>query len=182
MAQIFHHSTNTIARVSIYGAVIVVGLLGFALNVVNQTSYVTEVHNARPAARAVQPQASRRRTRSRLPLLPFLGRGFLLRGHAPDADLHDLPFADLDQRRNARAGSRQLPRFQAHFLDARQRRSRFRLFQSQHSRGQGRRLHHLPRSRRGNEHHLARRDPLHALVPGLPHRSGEISAAALRSL
>jgi hypothetical protein len=48
MAQIFHHSTNTIARVSIYGAVIVIGLLGFALNVVNQTSYVTEVHNARP--------------------------------------------------------------------------------------------------------------------------------------
>ncbi|MBZ5660529.1 MAG: cytochrome c family protein [Acidobacteriia bacterium] len=48
MAQIFHHSTNTIARVSIYGAVIIVGLLGFALNVVNQTSYVTEVHNARP--------------------------------------------------------------------------------------------------------------------------------------
>ena len=48
MAQIFHHSTNTIARVSIYGAVIVIALLGFALNVVNQTSYVTEVHNARP--------------------------------------------------------------------------------------------------------------------------------------
>ena len=48
MAQIFHHSTNTIARVSIYGAVILIGLLGFAINVVNQTSYVTEVHNARP--------------------------------------------------------------------------------------------------------------------------------------
>ena len=48
MAQIFHHSTNTIARVSIYGAVIIVGLLGFALNVVNQTSYVTEVNVARP--------------------------------------------------------------------------------------------------------------------------------------
>jgi Cytochrome c7 and related cytochrome c/Class III cytochrome C family len=48
MAQIFHHSTNTIARVSIYGAVIIIALLGFAVNVVNQTSYVTEVHNARP--------------------------------------------------------------------------------------------------------------------------------------
>jgi len=48
MAQIFHHSTNTIARVSIYGAVILIALLGFAVNVVNQTSYVTEVHNARP--------------------------------------------------------------------------------------------------------------------------------------
>jgi len=48
MAQIFHHSTNTIARVSIYGAVILVAILGYAVNVVNQTSYVTEVHNARP--------------------------------------------------------------------------------------------------------------------------------------
>ncbi len=48
MAQIFHHSTNTIARVSIYGAVILIAILGYAVNVVNQTSYVTEVHTARP--------------------------------------------------------------------------------------------------------------------------------------
>ncbi len=48
MGQIFHRSTNTIARVSIYGAVILIGVLGYAVDVVNQTSYVTEVHNARP--------------------------------------------------------------------------------------------------------------------------------------
>jgi hypothetical protein len=48
MAQIFHRSTNTIARVSIYGAVILIAVLGYAVNVVNQTSYATEVHNARP--------------------------------------------------------------------------------------------------------------------------------------
>jgi Cytochrome c7 and related cytochrome c len=48
MAQIFHHSTNTIARVSIYGTVILLALLGFAVNLINQTSYVTEVHNERP--------------------------------------------------------------------------------------------------------------------------------------
>jgi cytochrome c7-like protein len=48
MAQIFHRSTNTISRVSIYGAVILIAILGYALNVVNETSYVTEVHNARP--------------------------------------------------------------------------------------------------------------------------------------
>jgi hypothetical protein len=48
MAQIFHHSTNTIARVSIYGAVILIALLGYAVDVINNTSYVTEVHNARP--------------------------------------------------------------------------------------------------------------------------------------
>ncbi|HVA95929.1 MAG TPA: cytochrome c3 family protein [Candidatus Dormibacteraeota bacterium] len=48
MAQIFHHSTNTIARVSIFGAVILIALLGFTANVVNDTSYVTEVGDARP--------------------------------------------------------------------------------------------------------------------------------------
>jgi hypothetical protein len=48
MAQIFHHSTNTIARVSIYGAVILIAILGYAANVVNQTSYVTDVHTAQP--------------------------------------------------------------------------------------------------------------------------------------
>jgi hypothetical protein len=48
MAQIFHRSTNTISRVSIYGAVILIAVLGYAVNVVNQTSYVTEVHNAQP--------------------------------------------------------------------------------------------------------------------------------------
>ena len=48
MAQIFHRSTNTIARVSIYGAVIFIALLGYAVDVVNNTSYVTEVDTARP--------------------------------------------------------------------------------------------------------------------------------------
>jgi hypothetical protein len=48
MAQIFHRSTNTISRVSIYGAVILIAILGYAVDVVNQTSYITEVHNARP--------------------------------------------------------------------------------------------------------------------------------------
>ena len=48
MAQIFHRSTNTIARLSIYGAVILIALLGYAVDVINKTSYVTEVNNARP--------------------------------------------------------------------------------------------------------------------------------------
>lgn len=48
MAQIFHRSTNTIARVSIYGAVIIVAVLGYVASVINGTSYITEVNNARP--------------------------------------------------------------------------------------------------------------------------------------
>ena len=48
MAQIFHRSTNTISRVSIYGAVIFVAILGYAANVVNSTAYITDVNVARP--------------------------------------------------------------------------------------------------------------------------------------
>src|SRR6266850_360228 len=48
MAQIFQRSTNTIACVSIYGAVIFIALMGYAVDVVNNTSYVTEVNTARP--------------------------------------------------------------------------------------------------------------------------------------
>lgn len=48
MAQIFHRSTNTISRVSIYGSVVLIAVLGYAADVVTETSYVTEVHNARP--------------------------------------------------------------------------------------------------------------------------------------
>ena len=46
------------------------------------------------------------RPRHRLPLLPHLGRGLALRRHPADQDLHELPLADLDQRRAARAGAR----------------------------------------------------------------------------
>ncbi|MBZ5697442.1 MAG: cytochrome c3 family protein [Acidobacteriia bacterium] len=48
MAQIFHHSTNTIARVSIFGAVILIALLGYVAEVVNNSPYVTDVDVAQP--------------------------------------------------------------------------------------------------------------------------------------
>jgi cytochrome c7-like protein len=47
MAQIFHRSTNTISRVSIFGAVfIVAGLLGL-IDVINRSPWVTDAHVAR---------------------------------------------------------------------------------------------------------------------------------------
>src|ERR1700749_179393 len=48
MAQIFHRSTNTIARVSIYGAAILVMIAGYALKAINMSPYFTEVNNERP--------------------------------------------------------------------------------------------------------------------------------------
>ncbi|HXX71726.1 MAG TPA: cytochrome c3 family protein [Candidatus Acidoferrum sp.] len=44
MAQIFHRSTNLISRVSIYGAVLFVGVLGFALYEIALSSWYTGQH------------------------------------------------------------------------------------------------------------------------------------------
>jgi hypothetical protein len=47
MPQIFHRSTNTISRLTIFGAAFVVAALGWALNQINRSSYVTQVGVAR---------------------------------------------------------------------------------------------------------------------------------------
>ncbi len=47
MAQIFHPSTNTFSKVSIFGALFLVGGLLWMLSVVNRSSYVTQADVAR---------------------------------------------------------------------------------------------------------------------------------------
>jgi cytochrome c7-like protein/class III cytochrome C family protein len=48
MAQIFHRSTNMIARVSIFGAVVFVGALAFALYALAMSPWYTEQNSTRP--------------------------------------------------------------------------------------------------------------------------------------
>ena len=47
MAQIFHPSTNTFSRVSIFGALFVLGGSLYGLAVINRSDYVTHAHVAR---------------------------------------------------------------------------------------------------------------------------------------
>jgi hypothetical protein len=47
MAQIFHPSTNTISRVSIFGGIILVCVIVAAIAAINRSSYVTDVGVAR---------------------------------------------------------------------------------------------------------------------------------------
>ncbi len=47
MAQIFHPAANSIAKVSILGAVVVLGLLSWAAGVVHRSAYYTEVGHPR---------------------------------------------------------------------------------------------------------------------------------------
>src|SRR5437868_7661595 len=47
MSQIFHHSTNTLSRLSIFGAVFVLGFMAWAFAVLDRSSYNTREHMAR---------------------------------------------------------------------------------------------------------------------------------------
>ena len=47
MSQIFHRSANTIARVSIFGAVFFIAGLGWLFSEVNRSPWITEAHVAR---------------------------------------------------------------------------------------------------------------------------------------
>lgn len=47
MAQIFHRSTNTFAKVSIFGAVFFIAAIGWLINELQRSSYFTEVGTAR---------------------------------------------------------------------------------------------------------------------------------------
>lgn len=48
MSQVFHRSTNTISRLSIFGAVFILAALGWLVNEINRSSYVTQAQVARP--------------------------------------------------------------------------------------------------------------------------------------
>ena len=71
--QIFHRSTNTISRATIYGAVFVVAALFWAAAEIQRSPYVTYAGVRTAAACALQPSAPRGRAGNRLPLLPHFG-------------------------------------------------------------------------------------------------------------
>src|SRR5437588_297074 len=47
MSQIFHHSTNTLSRLSIFGAVFALGFVAWAFATLDRSSYNTREHMAR---------------------------------------------------------------------------------------------------------------------------------------
>ena len=109
MAQIFHRSTNTISRASIFGAVFLLGPRGLDLLRPRSLALHDAAERRARAAGPVQPRAPRRRHRDRLPLLPHLGREGRLRRDSADEDVHELPLADLGAEPVPRAGARELP-------------------------------------------------------------------------
>src|SRR6185503_3349488 len=47
MSQIFHHSTNTFAKITIFGALFILGLLAWAFGELNRSAYATRADEAR---------------------------------------------------------------------------------------------------------------------------------------
>jgi len=47
MSQVFHRSTNTISRVSIFGAIFFIAGLGWVLDTISRSAYVTQAHTVR---------------------------------------------------------------------------------------------------------------------------------------
>ena len=109
MSQIFRHSTNTFTRITIFGAVFILGFAGLGVRPAEPVRLCHARHAGARTARAVQPRASRRRPGRRLPVLPHHGGDLELRQHSAHQDLHELPFADLEHEPDAGAGARQFP-------------------------------------------------------------------------
>ena len=112
MAQVFHRSANTIARASIIGVVLVVSVLLWAALEMQRSPYATYQMWRRPSrcpsaistmSPAMASTAATATLRSRIRLCR----------HSSHQDLHELPFADLDERADAGAGARELPHRQS---------------------------------------------------------------------
>src|SRR5581483_3897351 len=113
---------------------------------------------------------------------PHLGREFLLRGHSPNQDVHELPFSNLGGQRDAGAGARELSERPVAALAARLQPARLRLLRPQYSHSQGRRLHHLSQTDRRDAADLPEAVAADGMVPRLSSQSAAQSPRAARHL
>ena len=178
MSQIFHRSANTIARVSIFGAVFfIAGLLGLFAEV-NRSPWVTEARVARE-----QPiQFSHERH--------VAGNGIDCR--YCHTSVEDSSFAGIPPTKTCMNCHSQIfsnspflepvrdsfRTGQVDRVDARSRPARLRLLQPQHPREQGRRLHDLPRPGRSHAADVAGEVAADGMVPRLPSQPRALRAPA----
>ena len=110
MPQIFHRSTNLISRVTIFGAVVIIGALGAAAYTLALSPWYTDQNSVHEQP---VPFSHRHHAPESWAWIaatsPHLGREVVLSRACRHTDVHDLPFADLDQLLDARAGARELP-------------------------------------------------------------------------
>ena len=129
MAQIFNRSTNTISKVSILGSAFILAAVSWLLTVIFRSDYLT-------GARVVREQPVPFSHKHHVSGLGIDCRychtsveNFILRRPSADRNLHELSFADLVRKLDARACARQLPNRPAAPLDKGARFAEFRLLQ-----------------------------------------------------
>src|SRR6185437_2973161 len=127
MAAIFRPSANLVAKLVLIGFACL-----FGGGIAWWWLWPRMDYARRVGWTVVQPSASRRRPRHRLPVLPHHGGNFGTCQSTAYLDLHDLPFADLDQCGDAGAGATEPCGTQADQMGTRYQLARLRLFQSQH--------------------------------------------------
>ncbi len=99
MAQVFDRSSNALARASLVLTGLIVIALGVALNQLQRSPWVTKQGQRPDQPIPFSQQASRRRSRPAVPVLPHAGREGGLCRNSTHQDLYQLSRADLDQRR-----------------------------------------------------------------------------------
>ena len=127
-----------------------------------------EGRRRRRTAGAVRPQAPRRRTRARLPILSHDGRDLSVRGGPADAYLHELPFADLVGQPDPPPGPREPRQEGAARLEPGPRPPRLRLFRPLDPRQQGGRLRLVSWTGRRDAADVQGRADDDGVVPRLP--------------
>ncbi len=180
MSQIFHRSTNTIARVSIFGAVFfVAGFLGPLLAEVNRSPWVTEARTAREqpnpssATNATSPATGIdcRYCHTSVEESSFAG----IPPTKTCMNCHSQIFANspfLEPVRDSVRTGRSIEWLRVHDLP------RLRLLQPQHPRAQGRRLHDVSRPGRSHAAHVAGTVAADGMVPRVSSQPGALRAPA----
>ena len=178
MSQIFHRSTNTLSRATIFGAVFVVAALGWVAMEVQRSPYITYagVRKPQPVPFSHQHHVTGLGIDCRYCHTSVETSSFA--GIPPTKTCMNCHSQIWTNAAAAGAGPRQLPLRPVAAVDAGEPAPRLRLFQSQHSCQQGSRLQHLPRSGRPDAADVPAGIVADGVVFELPSRAGKQSAPA----
>ena len=182
MPQIFHRSANTIARVSIFGALFFIAGLLYLAYQIDRSPWVTQVNVAReqPIQFSHERHVAGNGIDCRYCHTTVETSGFA--GIPPTKtcmNCHSQIFSDapfLEPVRESFRTDRPIA------VDARSRSARFRLLRSQHPRRERRGLLDVPRARRQDAAHAQAELAADGVVPRLSQAPGALRAAARRGL
>ena len=107
MPQIFHPSTNTLSRLTIFGALLIVLGLLLVCYLVMQSPYQTQVRVVRPQPVPFSHEHHVRGLGIDCRYCHTSVETSAFAGLAADAHMHELPLADLGEQPDARAGADQ---------------------------------------------------------------------------